>query len=1249
MFFLYALFHHNFIFIFLYLISFYLIYSTLYNEKIIKINFTFYYNYMFYKYLINILIGTILLIFMLCDINLIISYFFTFYIIFYSLGDCVRIYLNYNPKFIEKIIFNFIFGSIFTSFFSYIFYLIFKIDIYYVYYIISFIIFNVYLLFKNKFNLLLQLKSHVIIFKYIEFIYFLVIFLYYFYGFYLFKDILYISSIDSVTHLRYTKLLMQNPHLYNKFIYVFYHLLCMTFINISNIGDFTFLFLFNLLNIYIVFSLYAFSSSLFNKNYQQIIFNFFTLVFSGCSWIYYFKKIGSGLSYETILKIINSNSYSFSNNTIFNYLGFQPFTYSIIIMLYILTLSFEKKIKIKIKNILFFIMFTGIYFNHNPEMMIIISIYATYLLITSQKDNLIFVAFISSLFMLLNLFIMKFIFKYINYSIYHYISYSSGIIIYIIYLLYNKYGIVASKLYDLITKIIMKYKIILILLNTVFLIYWYQLSDVFTTSMLNKKLYIPFPFYSMLLGIPLYFIYLYDFRKKDKKDILMFTFIIICILIGRSFTFINLNITNTNYFEIRFLPYIFIGCTYFMTKHLNYFILSNKKNISIILILIFVIGTISTFFKMDYWNNLTTNAAIRISEDEHDFISSMANKLNNSQIFAISAESRKRLSYSGAPFIAYSKSYSLFSSNTVEGYYINKYLDNNIDNYVYVNDVDEHIITNHYADSILYKKTISKNLYNYTKYKLYDLLNNSYPSFKSNVTLYYPQYYDSDYKYKINNLLTKKYYNYTISSDFNSSDLVIVPFDLMDLNKPIYEYRFNKDFNEKIKINNTNFLIDEGTIIINFMPYKVQNSHIIYRGDGDGYGGNSEWHISLDDSSNIRFYIGSYNVNEKYIDVSCGNYLINQINTIVVTYNENEIIDIYMNGILEKSIKYPKINIKSFSNNTFIGGGNTDIRKFNGYIENIDFYDVKLSINDVLLKLYNNDIVKCKSNIIILYDSLYIDKILKLLFDLEEKYGYDIKYKNKYIYLSGKNNDIYLYDMKEDLLYYNLETNNDLKKYITDFEEVNFKLWFHNLKGTGKIQIISDEISGPFIFPVYTNVDDSKLRLVDIYSDHELILLSNKIEILESDSGFYTKLLLENVTVYSNNDHMFTLKSYKNGTICLEKVKTINIPDEFIVYVRLPKIIINGYVEISDLWSKSDLGTLYNLYGPGNLINLDGNLIIDKILICDYYKYVSSFKYDGEIDINSKYFLIINYLDGLYGYLFIIMFLYLILVVIKYD
>ena len=351
----------------------------------------------------------------------------------------------------------------------------------------------------------------------------------------------------------------------------------------------------------------------------------------------------------------------------------------------------------------------------------------------------------------------------------------------------------------------------------VLLLYWFTGTDDFMYIQISKIFSVPPQFYPMLLGIVGFFAILgsiFIIKKHRDHPIIIFPiFFVLAIIFGRVITFLNANIIETNYWERRIIPFVFVSAS-MLAPLIILKILSYKerigyrfeiKNLWKVVFISFLVlgGTLSMFLSIEEQILFTQKFALTDGEKKAKDPLDSADPY--STLLTVTKRSRDIARYAVFGQIIDSNRYELWSSKNPE-LPLEILSSLNSSSMIYLGEKDQQEIEDKYKNGYIASHflKVAPIIDEYDEGKILQLPRLSSPSSNSDTVLVLPEHNDN--YYYAYDVLSLGGYNYTVSllTDINTigkSNTVITPTEEVALKLMDYKEEYNLKFEKLIVLN----------------------------------------------------------------------------------------------------------------------------------------------------------------------------------------------------------------------------------------------------------------------------------------------------------------------------------------------------------------------------------------------------------------------------------------------------------------
>ena len=646
-------------------------------------------------------------------------------------------------------------------------------------------------------------------------------------------QVIYIASTDMIRHYANSLILLRDPSTYTAFPYLFFHLSQALVLKLSFAQLIPFLITMNMLNFLLPISFFVMSKKYFEKLDKRapIISTLFFFLFYGFAWIYLIKNklARPEVSEYRLLSQVYGQTFSMTGYAAaFYYLGYLPISVGLTIFIMLLYLLRRSDIpKQQFLGLCFLLVYLG-YMVHIAEMVIFSVVIAAFSLLSSEKNRPLEwillslpLASFASLITFLTL-IWKCSFTFFTPS--SLISYSiAGVLGLMAYFLHIKIAINKSFTHTYLTQFFRIYGfsifLLLAVIYTLGLLAWWSVAEEFDVSLVQETFQVPWFFYPVILGIKgifalvgVYFV----LRHPEKYGCLWIIVVMafVSFIFGRMVSFVNVNLFNTGYFELRFLTFIGMAASMLgviplihsqpsnketnerrgslgveASRNISKFKVRRSITVSPLIALLVVCGLTSTVLGVQYWSFNAQNKDLKIDQNELSvmgFLSELFKNDSRSRVLTPTSVSRERLSFSAPALVPQSSSQVLFNAESPEvALYLATGGTQDFSNYIYLHQRDLKFLSEKCSESYFVKhmvKTLPM-IYNTSFAKVYKVPRQSFPLSDSTTVLVLPgEYYPLQKEdiFFIYDLLSRALWNYTVSyatEDISNYKLVILPFD----------------------------------------------------------------------------------------------------------------------------------------------------------------------------------------------------------------------------------------------------------------------------------------------------------------------------------------------------------------------------------------------------------------------------------------------------------------------------------------
>jgi len=253
---------------------------------------------------------------------------------------------------------------------------------------------------------------------------------------------------------------------------------------------------------------------------------------------------------------------------------------------------------------------------------------------------------------------------------------------------------------------------IILFVYFILLFYWFTNSENYTFSDFTKILPVPPEFYPMLIGVVGFFAILGSIvilkNHKNHEMIIFVILLVSAIILGRTITFFNINVIETNYWERRLIPFVFLSACMLaplpLLKIVNYnfnqSFLKGFKNLWKITFLSFLVlgGTFSTFLSVE--EQILFNKNKSLTENEIKAQSILKTFSPESTLLTVSKRSGDVSLYTAFTQIVDSNRYELWSSKSPE-FSLDILSSPDSSTVVYLSDDDQKTILKNYQEGYL--------------------------------------------------------------------------------------------------------------------------------------------------------------------------------------------------------------------------------------------------------------------------------------------------------------------------------------------------------------------------------------------------------------------------------------------------------------------------------------------------------------------------------------------------------------------
>lgn len=527
------------------------------------------------------------------------------------------------------------------------------------------------------------------------------------------------------------------------------------------------------------------------------------------------------------------------------------------------------------------------------------------------------------------------------------------------------------------------YFVISVFLVAIFLfgiLAWFFIDD-FKTILVHDVGVVPWFIYPMGLGIAgllsLITIRHLHSINPNSSMIFLFTSIGILFIIGRAISFVNLNLFNTGYWEIRILYFMFLFVSLLaplsLIKIMDLKIIKRKflPNISASLIIasIFFLGFSSLVLQLEYWSKATD--VYIIPKEESDAKNYLKDTLQqDSHAFTISPLLRNFVLDSVITPYQYGTPEIFVNSKNPEIPMFALSTHNLPHSYIYMNKNDLIKLQNNETWFVnQYLPTIPV-IFSNQKIIIYNGTHISYPRSNSDVVMLIPS--DSKtsseksffYAYE---LISKDDRNYTVMFDKDhralTSKIVIIPYDPAEQSNGLDYFSYVKSGGHLIVLN-TNGYGSISDILFNNPRLSFEANKIVTL-SGDAMSLNTTT-LQLSNSSGLishAFYSSEKKLSVMIADKSISNGTITYVNIfpIILSFEENKTspiafqksLDIISHQIISNKMNsHSKPDISKFVFKSMIANGNVMINTTSLIFTNEQFSNMTIKTNgkDILVK-----------------------------------------------------------------------------------------------------------------------------------------------------------------------------------------------------------------------------------------------------------------------------------------------------------
>ncbi|WP_134482625.1 hypothetical protein [Candidatus Nitrosocosmicus franklandus] len=496
------------------------------------------------------------------------------------------------------------------------------------------------------------------------------------FNFAMYPDATLIPYADTSRHYNHSSILSVFPDLYTHFNYLLFHSYSATLDVLSGMNqkmtDIQTIPI--LLNLLLPLSIYVLTKRFLSNIDKRIpaLATIFYTFFSNLSFIYFaqLKLIQDGSTDTTILTEVAEKSFNGTINFLQPFLYFTPMSAAFLILIISFMLLKVNNLP-KIKHIvLYSVLILALNLTHISEGLIFIVILIIYSLITERDKASLNNALVGSLIgtVVTILFVIYRVFVWPDPLDDRQLNFATQIVFIlpgiIVATLAYRWKILprlskfseewiikikrhfSSTMRSLILTITIAFTVIFLLGLVIWIV-----TDDFRYSMVITNGFVPWFIYPMLFGVTgllaiLSLRYLPNIWKNYKSPLVLILIVItISFLLGRATSFINVNIVNTGYWEIRFIMIVFTFMSLLapipLIKLIDNVSNNRKKQTSLILIStlvssIVLLGFSSLMLQSELWYLSITSNAKNISDAELDALNFLKNVLEKDKnAFAI--------------------------------------------------------------------------------------------------------------------------------------------------------------------------------------------------------------------------------------------------------------------------------------------------------------------------------------------------------------------------------------------------------------------------------------------------------------------------------------------------------------------------------------------------------------------------------------------------------------------------------------
>lgn len=618
---------------------------------------------------------------------------------------------------------------------------------------------------------------------------------------------------DILAHWRSSRLISRSPEVYSS-TYPWFHILESTIYALSRPSMAAFMSVLTFLSVLLVLTFYVLANK-YLKDVDSSLPIFATMIwflFSGFGWLHYIQMSipHQTVSRAALLWIVSDRSYW---DTLFGqgpwlWLFLRPLTLGFLLLFTLLFLLKLKNLKSLRFTLVFSILTMALGLIHIPELLVFIAVLFIASVFTPQLDLRLKEAWLSTFIGLIGI------------SAIVYILSTQGVMVGIPqslfialapvsllgwYMTSRSWGGVKIKIGQGFVKWICTIVLIVFLAG---LLSWLSSAQDFAVELVgswaipSSAFVVPWHLYPVLLGVTglIFVLGLTDIGKvlRKNRNLVLFVFMaLVALFIGRLESF-----TNTYYFpmfyycERRFVPFVFASISLIVPIPIlkvvrNWVKVKGVAYATLLIGLLVLAGTSSTFLSIEYWNHSVYRENARVAEENWGAINYLYRSFEeepNSRIFTVTSRSEWELGFAAPRLIV---------DPLADPLWIAKYPEMPLwilqgaypaydSPYIYLHDRDMIELQDRFANTFMYcaASSIFSPIYQDSVARVIHLPRGSVPSPNSSVALVMPYNYNEETAWAyslVNTLLSLGGYSYTTLHEMDSriqdEEVLLVPLD----------------------------------------------------------------------------------------------------------------------------------------------------------------------------------------------------------------------------------------------------------------------------------------------------------------------------------------------------------------------------------------------------------------------------------------------------------------------------------------